>query len=116
MSATRSTSSLPCIIQVGFAGSRHLFDDSLERTDIQALERELETQLTDRLQSLKDELGLGPNYHFCGISQVAIGADLIFSRACRALDMPQRVFLPQHEDAYRERRYSRFPRDGTARG
>ncbi len=100
MSNTQSTCQLPCIVQLGFAGSRHLFDGNPGQIDRQALELELEARLTDRLKSLKHELELGPNYHFCGISQVAIGADLIFSRACRLLDIPQRVFLPQHEDAY----------------
>jgi hypothetical protein len=100
MSATQSSSSLPCILQVGFAGSRHLFDERLSRTDIHAFEHELEVVLTDRLRSLKNELGLGPNYRLCGVSQIAIGADMIFSRACRTLDIPQRIFLPQQEDAY----------------
>ena len=100
MPAPSSRSSLPCIVQVGFAGSRHLFPDTLDRATLQSFEHELEVILTDRLQSLKHELRLGPNHHICGISQVAIGADLIFSRACKALDIPQRVFLPQHEDAY----------------
>ncbi len=100
MPASSSNSSLPCIVQVGFAGSRHLFPDTLERATLRSFEHDLEVMLTDRLQSLKHELHLGPNHHFCGISQVAIGADLIFSRACTALDIPQRVFLPQHEDAY----------------
>lgn len=62
--------------------------------------RALETRLTDRLMTLHTELGLSHKVHFCAISQVAIGADLIFCRACKALNMPQRIFLPQHEDAY----------------
>ena len=101
MDASPPTCHLPCVVQVGFAGSRQLFDPMPEGPHRESLERELEAYLCDCLESLGDTLRLDAQRHFlCGISQVAIGADAAFTRACRALGMPQRIFLPQQEDAY----------------
>ena len=90
---------LPCAVQVGFAGSRRLYPtDCVAPTE--ALDHELAEQLTEHLQRLPTKLGLGPHQFLCGISQIAVGADFAFTRACGALDIPQRIFLPQPADAY----------------
>ncbi len=86
-------SGLPLVVQLGFAGSRELLDDP-------GFEDAVERQLVARLQRLPSELGLSDRHFICGISQVAIGADTIFTRACGKLGWPQRIFLPQPVDAY----------------
>ncbi len=37
---------------------------------------------------------------FEGVSQVAIGADMLFTRACLSLGIPQRIFLPLPAEEY----------------
>ena len=92
---------LPLVVQVGFAGSRLLFDAaSIAQPEIAALEAELGAQLTARLRQLPALLGLSERHFVCGVSQMAIGADTLFSRACVALGWWQRVLLPQWQDAY----------------
>src|SRR6185369_701309 len=36
----------------------------------------------------------------CGISQIAIGADTLFTEACARANVPQRIFLPQSRAEY----------------
>lgn len=93
---------LPIIVPVGFAGSRHLLPagSTLDEAARQHFHAALEAQLRARLVALRAELGLGPAHVLCGVSQVAIGADMLFTRACRDLQLPQRVFLPQSRDEY----------------
>ena len=92
---------LPCVVQVGFAGSRQLFDPPPEGAEANRLHAAVVAHLRRRLESLTGTLGLDKHRHFlCGISQIAVGADTAFTRTCRELDIPQRIFLPQHEDAY----------------
>ena len=50
--------------------------------------------------ALRDKLGLQPHHFLCGISQIAIGADMVFTRACRELNIVQRIFLPQHRHEF----------------
>lgn len=110
--STSATRSLPCVVHLGFAGSRHLFPQATpdERA---ALDAQVERYLTNLLgraeteptgagetPSLATSLGLGPSHFFCAVSQVAIGADTLLTRVCRRLNVLQRVFLPQHLDAY----------------
>ena len=92
---------LPCVVQLGFAGSRRLFDlpDGSQEL-LESLLRQVQEFLIVRLRSLPKELGLSENQFLCAISQIAIGADTLFTRACQSLDMPQRVLLPEHRDAY----------------
>ncbi len=103
---------LPCVVQLGFAGSRRLFEappaDADER---RRLEAAIEQQLRDVLERLPGELGLSRDHFLCGISQLASGADTVFSRVCRdmhdrpapgALPMVQRLFLPQTLDVFVE--------------
>jgi hypothetical protein len=92
---------LPLVVQVGFAGSRFLFGPARADAAVaSALEAQLQDLLTERLRSLPDELGLSPRHLLCGVSQVAIGADTLFSRACQRLGWPQRVLLPQASEAF----------------
>jgi hypothetical protein len=46
------------------------------------------------------DLGLPETCSFEGVSQVAIGADLLFTRACLSLGIPQRIFLPLPAEEY----------------
>jgi hypothetical protein len=56
--------------------------------------------LAQRLAQLAGELGLPPSHFLCGISQVAIGSDAAFTRACADGKIPQRILLPQPLDEY----------------
>jgi hypothetical protein len=92
---------LRCVVQVGFAGSRRLVEPA--PTDLVAaakLDDEIRTQLIEHLRDLPAKLGLGEEHFLCGISQVAVGADMHFGAACRELAIPQRIFLPQHREEY----------------
>ncbi|MGO9199275.1 MAG: hypothetical protein ACLQM8_01895 [Limisphaerales bacterium] len=100
MSSTVSRA-LPCVVQVGFAGSRQLFDLPAGSVGQRAeIDRQLEDHLVQTLASLSGSLGLQDHHFLCGISQIAIGADTIFTRACARLKIPQRIFLPQPRDVY----------------
>ena len=92
---------VPLVVQVGFAGSRQLFDSAgLGPAEVAALEADLGAQLIERLGRLPVLLGLSEKHFLCGLSQVAIGGDTLFSQACVALGWWQRVLLPQALDAY----------------
>ena len=92
---------LPLVVQLGFAGSRKLLEGkSSAPINARRFHAEIENWLTERIKHLRVELGLEPRHFLCGISQVAIGADTIFSNVCRSLGIPQRVFLPQPCDEY----------------
>lgn len=85
---------LPLVVQVGFVGSRSLFDRGRHpQVDAQAFEAATSRQLLAVLGGLHEELNLGPGRFLCGVSQLAAGGDMAFTRACRELGMPQRVFL-----------------------
>jgi len=88
-------------LQVGFAGKRQLFPGTQHEPELTARLHEAVAQyLERRLKALPAELGLALNSPLCGISQVAIGADLLFARACQSLGIPQRIFLPESRQAY----------------
>jgi len=90
------TPTLPIVVQIGFAGSRFLFGPQRRAPDEErALQAELRDALVSRLAELPGHLGLAPRHLLCGVSQLAIGADMVFAEACRALGLPQRVLLPQ---------------------
>jgi hypothetical protein len=92
---------LPIVVQVGFAGSRLLFaPQRLPAAQTAALEADLLGQLIERLQALPATLGLTTMHRLCGVSQLAIGADTVFTRALMALGLPQRLVLPQARDAF----------------
>jgi hypothetical protein len=99
------SSQFPVVVQVGFAGARYLVDRKAhpEMNDqaVGRFEQAVTEQLTKILQSeILTKIGAQGEAFFCGISQVAIGGDFAFSRACEQLGWVQRVFIPQHRDAY----------------
>lgn len=92
--------SLPCVVQVGFAGSRDLFGVK-DLTKVAELERKTVELLGGELEGLRKEFGLTDRHFFCGVSQIAIGADMVFAEACaKRADFLQRIFLPQHREHY----------------
>ena len=99
--ATTGPGSLPLVVHSGFAGSRQLLSpDSADAARHAAFEEEVAGLLETRLRSLVSELELGSRHLVCGVSQVAIGADLVFSQVVARLGWAQRVFLPQPRDVF----------------
>ncbi|MES2659302.1 MAG: hypothetical protein V4689_11850 [Verrucomicrobiota bacterium] len=101
--ASSTAPPLPLVVQVGFSGSRHLIPKDSSWTEKQkaSFHTHLDEQLTAFLKDLPSQLGLSaPDHFLCGISQIAIGGDAAFTRACAALRIPQRLFLPQHREEY----------------
>ena len=92
---------VPLVVQVGFAGSRRLFDLS-QNPDLDPgdLTTQVQDALVAHLRDLPVTLGLSPHHFLCGVSQIAVGADTLFTRACQTLGIPHRVLLPQHRDDY----------------
>lgn len=101
-SPSRSTfSRLPVVVQVGFAGSRRFFDKKARPgIDETSFHRQVEDYLRQRLSVLKQDLGLAERHFLCGISQIAVGGDMIFTRACASLEICQRIYLPQTLDEF----------------
>jgi hypothetical protein len=92
---------LPCVIQLGFAGSRQLFEPAPpDPATADNWHQAVLDYLTDCLRKLPEKLGLRPDHFLCGISQIAIGADTVFTEACKKLAIPQRIFLAQPRDLY----------------
>ena len=76
---------LPLVVQIGFAGSRRLYD-SEEHPDVdpRAFEQAVQLKL-QVIRGLGDELRLGPKRFFCGVSQIAAGpADSLHAGVQRA--------------------------------
>lgn len=95
------STALPCVVQVGFAGSRRLFDNPPVDADVEAQWNSVVLEHVLRsLDEMRVKLALQPQHFLCGISQIACGADTIFTRACSAREVPQRIFLPQALDDY----------------
>ncbi len=83
---------LPLTVQLGFAGPRHLLQHQPAGAQTtQQLRAELKAVLT----GLRQQLQLGPNRFFTGVSQLAVGADMLFTELLAELDWPQRILLPQ---------------------
>lgn len=92
---------IPLVVQIGFAGSRSLFDPNEHpEIDASAFDGSVLDQLTELLRRLPQDLDLSDQHFLCGISQMAVGADMIFSRVCNELTVPQQLFLPQHREDY----------------
>ncbi|MGE0551886.1 MAG: hypothetical protein AB7R55_00520 [Gemmatimonadales bacterium] len=92
---------LPLVVQIGFAGSRQLLAAGRSAPgQTTEFEEALEPLLTARLAALPGELGLSAKHFCCGISQLAIGADTLFTRACATLGWDQRLFLPQAREQF----------------
>ena len=101
MAADPTVPPLPLVVQLGFAGTRSLYDSADHRvSDPMAFKQSVGTQLTTILARLPAELGLSSRHFFCGISQIAVGGDTAFTEACAALGIRQRIFLPQPLDEY----------------
>ncbi|KFI23212.1 hypothetical protein [Nitrosococcus oceani] len=99
--ATKQTRALPCVVQIGFAGSRQLFEKPPADPDAERQWRNtVEQYLVKSLGELPRQLKLSSHHFLCGISQIACGADTLFSRACQTLQIPQRLFLPQPAGDY----------------
>jgi hypothetical protein len=95
------TGPLPLAVQVAFSGSRFLLDEKAHPSvDAAAFYAHIQQYLTERLRGLPQELGLDARHFLCGLSQLAVGADTLFSRACEALNIPQRLFLPQQREDF----------------
>src|SRR5271170_2188760 len=87
---------LPLVVQLSFAGSRMLVDfDRHPHVDRAAFERGVQRLLRERIERLRIELKLTERHFWCGISQIAIGGDTVFTRVCQELEIPQRIYLPQ---------------------
>ena len=105
MSSNTASGGLPCVVHVGFAGARKLFDPTGFTSDEQnAVREKIYEVIKTSLVNLPDDLGLTNDlcgkHFFCGISQLAVGADMLFTQACRSLDIPQRIFLPQPRESH----------------
>jgi hypothetical protein len=92
---------IPRVVHVGFAGSRYLHDDPVaDPASAAEWDGRIGVLLKERLQSIPAELKLSSGCVLCGISQLAIGADTLFTLACSSLGWLQRVYLPQPLDGY----------------
>lgn len=91
---------LPCVVQLGFAGSRRLVPGELSADVRSRLHGQIQEYLVNRLGQIPKDLGLSPAHFLCGLSSLAVGADTLFTRACQARDIPQRVLLPQPRDVF----------------
>ena len=88
---------LPCVVQLGFVGSRFLFGDKPENADWNQKTRE---HLKSSLEVFANKLDLGKDIFFCGISALAIGSDSFFAELLNELGEPHRIFLPQRFDDF----------------
>lgn len=93
---------LPVVVSIGFAGTRVWLepDSTWAEEEHGAYMREIRSHLQELLVELPARLKWQSHHFGCGISQVAIGADMLFTEVCAALPMPQRIFLPQAREEY----------------
>lgn len=92
---------LPLVVRVGFSGSRLLAEHS--RDDTPAAREWLATlrqALHDQLAQLPQALGLSAQHFIVGQSQLAVGADTLFTECLQQLGWAQRVLLPQPRAAF----------------
>jgi hypothetical protein len=93
--------SLPSVVQLGFSGSRELFTGTtVDAPNALRLCEQVTTWLEQRLPKVREELHLYDNQFFVGISQLACGADIVFSKVCQNQKIPQRIFLPEHRERF----------------
>ena len=96
-----SPSALPLVVQLSFAGSRFLFDaEAYPNINADEFHAAVRQHLTESLNQLPQALGLSGRHFCCGLSQLAIGADMLFTQACQDLAWPQRVLLPQQREDF----------------
>jgi len=93
---------LPVVVSLGFAGSRQLLDPTtkLNETQKEVFYRATRDKLAEHLAEFRVDLGLDSRHFFCGVSQIAIGADTLFTEVCQEKSIAQRFFLPQPRDEY----------------
>ncbi len=97
----KSDQKLPCVVQLGFAGARRLFDPAPDAPETeQKWEQKLHDHLRDSLKQMRSKMKLSDESFFCGISQIAVGADMVFARVMTESDLPHRIFLPQPVEDY----------------
>jgi hypothetical protein len=95
------TPGVPLVVQLGFAGSRVLIDSTAYTVEaLRGFEEALEERLRRRLYALVCELDLTQRHFFCGLSQLAVGADTIFTQALQSLGWPQRFLLPENQEDF----------------
>jgi hypothetical protein len=88
-------------VHIGFAGKRDIVSSLAATPQLgEKFEAEIQQHIEAVLAALPGRAGLGETAFLCGVSQVAVGGDLLFARSCARLDIPQRIFLPQHRDEY----------------
>jgi hypothetical protein len=88
---------LHCAVTLGFAGSRQLLDQpSPDGEELAQIKR----FLTEHLEGLPEALHLSKAHFLCGLSQIAVGADTLFTQACRDLNYPQWIVLPEPRDEF----------------
>lgn len=101
------TPGLPLVVQVAFAGKRRLIEPVPPAPfDAAAFEAAVTAALGDRLRRFQEELGAAG---VCGLSSLAVGGDMIFTRVCRNLGWWQRVLLPQPREDFLAARGSGGP-------
>ncbi len=88
--------------QGGQTGRLHGRLDPKEHPEIDAsaFDGSVLDQLNELQRRLPQDLDLADQHFLFGISQMAIGADMIFTRACKVVSVPQQLFLPQHREDY----------------
>ena len=93
---------LPIAVRIGFSGSRHLLptNSTCNQTQREMFHQLIEQRLIQVFAELPVKLGLQPHHFLCGISQIAVGGDTLFTRACAAQPIPQQIFLPQTRDEF----------------
>lgn len=106
-----SQCNLPVVVVVGFAGSRHLAMDGEGKAVplSECAEAQLQQVLTDAIAGLGQELKLESEHFLCGVSQLAVGGDLIFTQALQGSGISQRIFLPGPREGYLHGRGSAGP-------
>jgi hypothetical protein len=92
----------PAVVHVAFSGKRRLFDpDRHQGVDAKAYEEGVVAILTERLKRLRRDLNLTEQrQEICALSSLAIGGDVVFTKACENLGWRQRVFLPQPREDF----------------
>lgn len=102
MHSSPPAQSLPVVVSVGFAGSRQLLPptSALDENQQEQFHAQIARKLAEVLGKLPADLDLSLHHFLCGISQVAIGGDLLFGQACAAVPIPHRIFLPQSRDEF----------------
>lgn len=102
---SNSIHTFPCVVQVGFAGPRRLFDPPASDVQVeQQWQEDVLAHVKSSLEDLSEVLNLSSRHFLCGISQIACGADFVFTRAFQSLKSSQqifqRIFIPEQVEAY----------------